>query len=627
MLNIIFRCNKTRYCYYVASLCFVLMAGVSFSQQEIDVNSINGKSYHMITEVSYCTFESWSQIKDIMKEGQSSFAKVSENKPLNFGFIDKNICLKFRIINNDSVPRYSKMILGNFLVYEAELFSKNKNNVIRSYGKTGRRISINKRPYNSNYYTYPLTSEPNSKTTYYLFLDAKGINLQMMLLLFSDEAYQKIQKNIYFSFGLMAGILLLTSLFNLFLYLNNKEKIHLAYSIYSISIIILILVNEGFDYLFFMSDKPYWASRSTITCISLLLFLWVMQLFMNQNASNSRFYRFVNLTKILCIIFPLCGFILSRFQVPYILSKAYIQAYSLIVIWTFFLVICSSFEKLKQGYKLAIFYLIATSLVVFGGSLIAFRMITSHYYLAMPPNILQISLVAEALIICFGILYRYIVYKKEKDLLMSVLQKQQLEHSDKLLAIQETERKRIAEDLHDELGSSLAALKLRLQKSKLDEDELTGILNVVDKASEDTRNISHNLMPPEFEKTSLYDILSNYYAKLSNESGIRFHFHGSGGDHYFSKEDELVVYRILMELTENILKHSGASEATIQLIYYETELEIMTEDNGKGIMPKETNGIGLKNVQSRVNYLNGQIRIDSGQSGTTIMIKVPYKTK
>ncbi len=61
----------------------------------------------------------------------------------------------------------------------------------------------------------------------------------------------------------------------------------------------------------------------------------------------------------------------------------------------------------------------------------------------------------------------------------------------------------VAEDLHDELGSSLAALKLKLQKANLPEEKLIEILGIVDKASFDTRNISHNLMPPEFEKTSL----------------------------------------------------------------------------------------------------------------------------
>ena len=156
---------------------------------------------------------------------------------------------------------------------------------------------------------------------------------------------------------------------------------------------------------------------------------------------------------------------------------------------------------------------------------------------------------------------------------------------------------------------------------------MSDILDVVDKATTDTRNISHNLMPPEFEKTSLKELVSNYYARLDRESCTRFYFYSFGDDQNFSKQDELIIYRIIMELTGNILKHANAAEATIQLIYYPHKLEIMVEDNGKGITENENKGIGIKNIQSRIDYLNGELRIDTGVGGTTVIIILPYKSK
>ena len=93
----------------------------------------------------------------------------------------------------------------------------------------------------------------------------------------------------------------------------------------------------------------------------------------------------------------------------------------------------------------------------------------------------------------------------------------------------------------------------------------------------------------------------------------------------FSKQEELTIYRIIMELTSNINRHSSATEATIQLIYHQHQLSIMVEDNGKGFYTAATNGIGLKNISSRVNYLAGSLNIDSGEKGSTIMIDIPYK--
>jgi signal transduction histidine kinase len=80
-----------------------------------------------------------------------------------------------------------------------------------------------------------------------------------------------------------------------------------------------------------------------------------------------------------------------------------------------------------------------------------------------------------------------------------------------------------------------------------------------------------------------------------------------------------------MELTSNIIRHSKATDATIQLVYHEKQLAIMSEDNGKGFISDTQTGIGLKNIRSRVNYLNGTMNIDSGMHGTTVMFHIPYK--
>jgi signal transduction histidine kinase len=355
--------------------------------------------------------------------------------------------------------------------------------------------------------------------------------------------------------------------------------------------------------------------------------LWVMQLFLKQTAANSKFFRIVNSMKWIWAFVPVLAFYVINFTTSLFWVKLYLTIYPIMLASTFIIALICCIEKLLQGYKLALFYLVAISFVIFSGTLMALGIMERKYYLSLPPTLYDLSIVVEALIICFGILFRYIIIRRERNKLEKTLQQQQLSSSKQLIFTQENERKRIAEDLHDELGSSLAALKLRLQKSSLPEEEMNDILNVVDKASSDTRNISHNLMPPEFEKTSLKDLLSNYYTRLNRESSTRFHFYCSGDNQHFSKENELIIYRIIMELTGNILKHADAAEATIQLIYYADQLEIMGEDNGTGILENENKGIGLKNIQSRVDYLNGELRIDTASGGTTIMIKLPYKSR
>jgi signal transduction histidine kinase len=209
--------------------------------------------------------------------------------------------------------------------------------------------------------------------------------------------------------------------------------------------------------------------------------------------------------------------------------------------------------------------------------------------------------------------------------LSTQLKNQQLKFSEQILVTQENERKRIAGDLHDELGGNLAAMKMAMQSFDLPPQQNELLKGLIDKTSVTAREIAHNLMPPDFEKTALRDMLENFYKRLSSESHISYQFFASDPLYTFSKQDELMIYRILMELTTNINKHSMATEATVQLVYDTHYLELMVEDNGKGFDDRKSDGIGLKNIRSRVDYLGGSMNIDTGQKGTTIIIRIPYK--
>ncbi len=214
---------------------------------------------------------------------------------------------------------------------------------------------------------------------------------------------------------------------------------------------------------------------------------------------------------------------------------------------------------------------------------------------------------------------------KQKHLHQRELNLLQKEKASALMEVQEQERKRIAEDLHDSLGHLLSAAKMNLQSGN-GKEQLNSSIQLLNQASEELRNISFNLMPNVLEEEGLTPAL-NELAEKSGKSGkmaVSFQAHGIKSLK-FDKLAQFNIYRIVQEAINNIMKHAGATEAGIQLIGKENNLTIMIEDNGKGFDPKNIlNGRGQKNMRARTNWLNGNFHLDSSPGhGTTICIDIP----
>jgi two-component system, NarL family, sensor kinase len=212
--------------------------------------------------------------------------------------------------------------------------------------------------------------------------------------------------------------------------------------------------------------------------------------------------------------------------------------------------------------------------------------------------------------------------------------RQQNELFNAIALAQEQERKRIAQDIHDSLGSVLSAAKLKMAEVKDNKPELaadekfTAGIGLLDEASAELRHISHNIMPATLSKLGLVPALKNLTEKISSHKGLQVQFIVHDLDHRLYEQTEISVYRIVLELINNIVKHSSASKATVQLVKFPGYMSITVEDNGKGFdhmrIFDEKGGIGLANITARVEYLKGRIDIDSMPGkGTTIMIEIP----
>lgn len=210
---------------------------------------------------------------------------------------------------------------------------------------------------------------------------------------------------------------------------------------------------------------------------------------------------------------------------------------------------------------------------------------------------------------------------------------QQLESEKQLTAYnsmlegQEQERARIAKELHDGLGGLLATIKAYFTTfaSEKNPPLYQKTNQLLDAACKEVRTISHNMMPHSLMLSGLESGIEDLATSLKAEN-IKCDFETIGwNDALCSPTQQVMVYRIIQELVQNIRKHAAAKQVLIQLMRHQKELTLIVEDDGKGFIPKQkSDGIGLKNIQSRIQFLKGMIDIDTVEGeGTTTTIRIP----
>lgn len=195
-----------------------------------------------------------------------------------------------------------------------------------------------------------------------------------------------------------------------------------------------------------------------------------------------------------------------------------------------------------------------------------------------------------------------------------------------LIQGEEMERKRIARDLHDGLGSMLSSVKIHLNLAKKENAEtVNGVDALLDNSIKELRNISQNLMPESLLELSLEHALRDLCAANSN-AVTKVEFQYLIKKSRLPKNYEIMIYRIIQELLNNALKYAKASQVLVSCSQNKDVFFITVEDNGVGFDisdPKNKNGMGLKNIKNRVEFLNGKLEIESKPNqGTSAYIEL-----
>lgn len=232
----------------------------------------------------------------------------------------------------------------------------------------------------------------------------------------------------------------------------------------------------------------------------------------------------------------------------------------------------------------------------------------------------------------------YLVYNRYKLKQDAKLQREVILQQDlatkAVLKAEEDERKRISAELHDGLGQMFSAVKMNLSALAEDikfndnhaEQMFDKTLSLVDESCKEVRVISHQMAPNILLKSGLANAVRNFIEKIDARK-LKVNLSTFGLKERLDQNIEMVLYRIIQEAVNNVIKHAEANTLDIQLSKDEEGITAMIEDNGKGFDSNTLNsfeGIGLKNIRTRVAYLKGQVDFSSTQgAGTLVAIFIP----
>ena len=201
------------------------------------------------------------------------------------------------------------------------------------------------------------------------------------------------------------------------------------------------------------------------------------------------------------------------------------------------------------------------------------------------------------------------------------------------IKLQEETFKKISEEIHDNIGLTLTLVKLNL--NTLDKSNFLNVIEVTEQSDEllthainDLRLISRTMNPEAVKNVGLYNAIEEEVEKVNKVKTTKVILKSTGTPFFLEPKKELLIFRIIQESLNNILKHAQASKAWIILNYKENWIYLVIKDNGIGYDKNKkifNNSLGTINIKARCQLLNGTLETKSNSRGTTLTISIPYQ--
>lgn len=525
-------------------------------------------------------------------------------------------------LRNQQVDDHFLLEIINHHIQAYELYAYyNAKDSIIELSKGGASYPFFHRKIVNRLFLEDLSIKRNETITYVLKVIDLERETSLSARIWKAEEFYKHEARDNLFYNLYFGGLLFISVFALVIGLIMRMKLFYKYSLYALMMAIFMFDNMGFGYQFMYSDYPAIKRFLDVSILPILMFVFIdfASTFFDASNRYKGLYRIIKVFYILILI-NLIFWIITRARLD---TYYYILYNYFLAVFTFYILGALAVKSFKEQRLKTLFFIAAILFLFFGGFFFA---LSDAGYLPMawfPTNPLLMSSVVEFGIFTLALIYEINLLNRTKNELLVANAAYQKKMLDAFIQGTEKERVRLSGELHDNIGSRLALFKNRLLHKLPGENALHSDLNDL---YTNVRLMSHDLSPGDFTMVNLKEYLTHYLQKFQEitQIGVAFYVNEiSDLDENTSGQ----IFRIVQEATQNVQKHSKATQLEIQLIDHTNELVLTIDDNGQGfdMKPIDYTTNGISNMESRVKSLDGTLEISTEPGkGCHIMVKIPF---
>jgi len=604
-------------------MCWLLLlAKAVHSQLHI---SYNGKEINYSNSGIQYTLTPENNFSKTILAGikQNQWQNLTDNK-LHTSNLPNCIWLKIPLNSLLQYGQFNFINVNNPHINYLQCWIMKGDSIVQSFERTGDNMPFATRPLNTTSFVYHINGTSYPGCDLVIAADKRYTKLDLPLE-FSTETFflQKIlNKNLLT--GLLLGIGIFLVIFNFYLYISVRQKLYFWYFLYAFIIIVYLGTDIGLLFKYLYPDAPVVNDviRPAVFALSILPLLNFFNVLLDLKKELPGIYQF---NRRLAIGFLILFFIAVATSATgnYQVQGMWVYTNRIISPLLLFTILAEAFYCFVKKIRYAIFPLLSFSgftvfIVIYAlqqGLVIAQNDFTSaaHYW----------GLFFEAMVMAFALAWRFKFYKEDSERLLKENQQQQENIFKEMAMYQEKEMLRMSSMLHDHLGADIGLLRLEADNMPLTEAARSKIANHITQIGNEVRTMSHSFSPALLKDKGLRAAIAENVKFINTNSQIDLQFEWMGESGSINFQNEVIVYRMVQEILQNLLKHAKATNAFLQIIAEKNLISIYAEDDGMGFTgDPNTAGLGFKSIKKLVSILKGSFNVDSdGRNGFSISIE------